>query len=73
MALVALIVFMGSTVIERIISVWSIIFYATYLTLFFMVVSRFGGEMGAAPSISRPSRCPRRCGAASLIPATTSS
>lgn len=52
MALVALIVFMGSTVIERIISVWSIIFYATYLTLFFMVVSRFGGEMGAAIDFS---------------------
>ncbi len=48
MAVVAFIVFFGNKVIERIISIWSIIFYATYLTLFVLVLTHFGGEMGAA-------------------------
>lgn len=52
MAVVALIVFFGSTILERIISIWSLIFYATYLTLFALVVARFGDEMTAAIDFS---------------------
>lgn len=53
MGIVALIVLLGNKTIERIISAWSIIFYATYLSLFVLVVVRFGGGMlqalGAVP------------------------
>jgi uncharacterized membrane protein YkvI len=48
MAGVSLIVFFGSTLIERIISVWSVIFYIAYGTLFVLVVHRFGAQLQAA-------------------------
>lgn len=45
---VAGLVFFGSRVIERLISVWSVLFYVTYLSMFMLVWSRFGDEMTAA-------------------------
>lgn len=48
MAVVACLVLFGSKVIERIISAWSILFYVTYLTLFALVVTKFGAQLNAA-------------------------
>jgi uncharacterized membrane protein YkvI len=48
MAVVAFVVFFGNSVIEKVISTWSIIFYASYGTLFARVVWKFGPELKAA-------------------------
>lgn len=48
MAAVAGLVFFGNSVIERVISAWSVIFYITYGLLFVLVLGRFGDQMGAA-------------------------
>ncbi len=48
MIVVAGLVFFGSTLVERVISAWSIIFYIAYGTMFVLVVSRFGDSMTAA-------------------------
>ncbi len=48
MALVAALVFFGNTLIERVISAWSIIFYIAYGTMFVLVVAQFGGDMATA-------------------------
>ncbi|MBN8842204.1 MAG: hypothetical protein J0H88_03060 [Sphingomonadales bacterium] len=48
MALVAGIACFGSHVIEKLISIWSLIFYLAYGGLFFLVLSSHGGEMRAA-------------------------
>jgi uncharacterized membrane protein YkvI len=45
---VALLVFFGNRVIERVISAWSLIFYATYGILFVFVLMRFGDQLGEA-------------------------
>lgn len=45
---VGLIVFFGSTFIERVISAWSVIFYIVYGSMFVMVVHRFSGGLTAA-------------------------
>lgn len=45
---VALLVFFGNRVIERVISAWSMIFYATYGILFVFVLARFGDQLGEA-------------------------
>lgn len=50
MLLVAFLVFFGNRFLERIISVWSIIFYIAYGTMFVIVMSRFGGALG--PSLA---------------------
>ncbi len=48
MAIVAALVFFGNSFVERLISAWSILFYATYLLLFVLVVMRFGDDLSAA-------------------------
>ncbi|MBL8268995.1 hypothetical protein [Steroidobacter sp.] len=48
LAIVALLVFFGNKIIERLISAWSVLFYATYLGMFLMVWSKFGDQMTAA-------------------------
>jgi uncharacterized membrane protein YkvI len=48
MVSVSLIVFFGNTLIERIISIWSVIFYVVYGTLFVLVVRKFGHALGTA-------------------------
>jgi uncharacterized membrane protein YkvI len=45
---VSIIVFFGNALIERIISIWSVIFYIIYGTLFVLVVQKFGPALGAA-------------------------
>jgi uncharacterized membrane protein YkvI len=45
---VSIIVFFGNTFIERIISVWSVVFYIIYGTVFFLVVHKFGHALGLA-------------------------
>lgn len=45
---VGLIVFFGSTFIERVISAWSVIFYIVYGSMFVMVVHQFGGRLATA-------------------------
>jgi uncharacterized membrane protein YkvI len=47
MAVVAGLVFFGNTVIERVISAWSVVFYLTYAALFLVVLTRFGDAMVA--------------------------
>ncbi len=47
MLLVACIVYFGSKLIEKVLSVWSVLLYAAYGTLFYLVVSRFGGDIVA--------------------------
>lgn len=46
--IVAGLVFFGNRVIERLISAWSVLFYATYLSMFALVWWRFGDQMSAA-------------------------
>jgi uncharacterized protein len=48
MAAVAFVVFFGNKVIEKVISAWAIIFYATYGAMFVLVVWRFSGQLHAA-------------------------
>ncbi|QNQ09582.1 YkvI family membrane protein [Sphingomonas alpina] len=48
MLAVAMLVFFGNRMVERVISAWSIIFYLTYGALFFLVLARFGPAMGTA-------------------------
>ncbi|MFT4196973.1 MAG: hypothetical protein QM601_03530 [Pseudoxanthomonas sp.] len=48
MAAVAALVFFGSTLVERLISVWSVVFYLVYGGLFALVLSRHGEAMAAA-------------------------
>src|SRR3984885_10145317 len=48
MSLVAFVVFFGNKVIEKVISAWAIIFYATYGAMFVLVVWRFSGQLHAA-------------------------
>lgn len=48
MAAVAVLVFFGNSVIEKVISVWSVIFYLTYGLLFVLVLDRFGDQMLAS-------------------------
>ncbi len=47
MACVAGIVFFGSNLIEKIISIWSVIFYIAYGALFLLVVHKFGAVLEA--------------------------
>lgn len=48
MAGVAAIVFFGSTLVERIISIWSVIFYIVYGSLFVLVVHEFSHALATA-------------------------
>lgn len=48
MAAVAVLVFFGNSVIEKVISAWSVIFYFTYGLLFVLVLDRFGDQMLAS-------------------------
>ena len=48
MSLVAFVVFFGNKVIEKVISAWSIVFYATYGSMFALVVWKFGPQLHAA-------------------------
>ncbi len=48
MILVAGLVFFGNTLIERVISAWSVTFYIAYGVIFVLVVSRFGADMARA-------------------------
>jgi uncharacterized membrane protein YkvI len=47
MALVALIVYFGSGLIEKILSFWSLLLYAAYGALFYMVMSHYGGDIAS--------------------------
>jgi uncharacterized membrane protein YkvI len=51
LAVVAFLVLFGNRVIERVISLWSMLFYCTYLSLFALVVWRFGREMNVAVTL----------------------
>lgn len=53
MACVALIVFFGSALIERIISIWSVIFYVVYGALFLLVVDKFSPQLQVALASTR--------------------
>ena len=48
MAVVAFVVFFGNSLIEKVISVWSIVFYATYGSMFTLVVWKFSPQLHAA-------------------------
>jgi uncharacterized protein len=48
MALVAFVVFFGNKVVETVISAWSIVFYATYGSMFALVVWKYGPQLHAA-------------------------
>lgn len=48
MAVVAFVVFFGNSLIEKVISAWSIVFYATYGAMFALVVWKFGPALHAA-------------------------
>ncbi len=48
MVMVAALVFFGNTVIERVISAWSILFYIAYGAMFLFVVNRIGGDIAGA-------------------------
>lgn len=47
-AVVAFLVFFGSKLIERVISVWSLLFYLSYGLMFALVLTKFGSEMANA-------------------------
>jgi uncharacterized membrane protein YkvI len=53
MTAVAFVVFFGNKVIEKVISAWAIVFYATYGSMFGLVVWRFSGQLHAA-LVSKP-------------------
>jgi uncharacterized membrane protein YkvI len=48
MSAVAFVVFFGNSLIEKVISVWSMVFYATYGSMFALVVWKFGPQLHAA-------------------------
>lgn len=48
MAVVGFVVFFGNKVIEKVISAWSILFYASYGTLFVLVAVKFAPQLRAA-------------------------
>ena len=48
MSAVAFVVFFGNSLIEKVISAWSLVFYATYGTMFALVVWKFGPQLRAA-------------------------
>jgi uncharacterized membrane protein YkvI len=48
MAVVAFVVFFGNSLIEKVISAWSVVFYATYGSMFALVVWKFGPALQAA-------------------------
>jgi uncharacterized protein len=48
MAAVAFVVYFGNSFIEKVISIWSIIFYATYGSMFALVVWKFGPQLRGA-------------------------
>jgi uncharacterized membrane protein YkvI len=48
MSLVAFVVFFGSSLVEKVISAWSIVFYATYGSMCALVVWKFGPQLRAA-------------------------
>jgi uncharacterized membrane protein YkvI len=48
MSAVAFVVFFGNKAIEKVISAWSIVFYATYGSMFALVVWKFGPELHSA-------------------------
>jgi uncharacterized membrane protein YkvI len=48
MSVVALVVFFGNSLIEKVISIWSMVFYATYGSMFALVVWKFGPQLHAA-------------------------
>jgi uncharacterized membrane protein YkvI len=48
MSAVAFVVFFGNSLIEKVISAWSMVFYATYGTMFALVVWKFGPQLRAA-------------------------
>ena len=54
MVLVATLVLFGNRFVERVISLWSLLFYATYGALFVVVASRYGGALGEALASSPP-------------------
>jgi uncharacterized membrane protein YkvI len=57
MTVVAFVVFFGNSLIEKVISIWSIIFYATYGSMFALVVWKFGPQLHAALA-ARPLELP---------------
>jgi uncharacterized membrane protein YkvI len=48
MSVVAFVVFFGNSLIEKVISIWSIVFYATYGSMFALVVWKFSPQLHAA-------------------------
>jgi len=48
MSTVALVIFFGSNLVEKVISAWSVVFYATYGTMFALVVWKFGPQLHLA-------------------------
>jgi uncharacterized protein len=48
MAAVAFVVYFGNSFIEKVISIWSMIFYATYGSMFALVVWKFGPQLRSA-------------------------
>jgi uncharacterized membrane protein YkvI len=52
MAGVGFLVFRGSSTIERFLSFWSLVLYATYATFFFWCFVRFGSEIATAFAVS---------------------
>lgn len=48
MSMVAFVVFFGNSLIEKVISAWSMVFYATYGCMFALVVLKFGPQLSAA-------------------------
>lgn len=48
LALIALLTFYGGDVIKRVLAGWSFLLYGVYITLFALVLARFGNEIGIA-------------------------
>lgn len=48
LALTALLAFYGADMIKRVLAGWSFLLYGVYITLFALVLARFGGEIGDA-------------------------
>jgi len=48
MSVVAFVVFFGNSLIEKVISAWSVVFYATYGSMFALVVWKFGPALRSA-------------------------
>ena len=47
MAMVGVIVYFGSALIEKVLSLWSLLLYMAYATLFYLVMNQFGGDINA--------------------------